>query len=219
MLAPFAQRPALLGLRFGDRRLSLRVGASVRRTKEDTLHYAIQCLNLLRTWTVGLRRQSSLTQHHQNCMINTVGSKMDIGGDVLITVMLRKYMPLRWLTAKKVHSGHSSMHYSSYSVAFAHAENYRSLVFAHNCIDGRNTFAMLDKFLNLLSAEIAGTLPSSDVGQWGEETARLPPPGAFIPFLAESGTPPSLEAPPPTPAPEPSASGEAPSPPVCCMLL
>lgn len=71
-----------------------------------------------------------------------------------------------------------------------------SIVFAHNSIDGRNAFIMLDSFLSFLSAKIAGILPPSDAISWGSETVRLPPPGAFIPSLAESGVPPSLDAPP-----------------------
>ena len=46
-----------------------------------------------------------------------------------------------------------------------------SIVFAHNGIDGRNAFTMLDSFLSLLSSEISGTALPTNTRRWGDETA------------------------------------------------
>ncbi|KII91184.1 hypothetical protein PLICRDRAFT_37883, partial [Plicaturopsis crispa FD-325 SS-3] len=71
-------------------------------------------------------------------------------------------------------------------------------------MDGRSGFAVLDLFLEYLTAVIEGKAKNVADLRWGDEVKRLAPPSAFIPTLVETGAPPSFESlnspPPPAPA-------------------
>ncbi|KAL5525434.1 hypothetical protein ACEPAF_9304 [Sanghuangporus sanghuang] len=69
-----------------------------------------------------------------------------------------------------------------------------SLVFSHNSIDGRNSFAILDLFLGFLDRELQKD-PAVSTIDWGNEISRLPPPGAFVPALAKDGYPLEISSP------------------------
>ncbi|KII84544.1 hypothetical protein PLICRDRAFT_57529 [Plicaturopsis crispa FD-325 SS-3] len=87
-----------------------------------------------------------------------------------------------------------------------------SLIASHNNIDGRNGFAILDLFLEFLTAVIEKKAKAVADLKWGDEVKRLPPPGAFIKTLVETGKPPAYEkitpVVPPTPAPAPEGKKE-----------
>ncbi|KAI5118790.1 hypothetical protein M0805_005019 [Coniferiporia weirii] len=85
----------------------------------------------------------------------------------------------------------------------------------HFSMDGRSSFAILDLFLDFLTAVFDGTAPPTSSLEWGTEVPRLPPPGSFIPALVESGVPPSLELPTP---PAEKATAPASTPPMVPWL-
>ncbi|KAH8115365.1 hypothetical protein DFH11DRAFT_102097 [Phellopilus nigrolimitatus] len=67
-----------------------------------------------------------------------------------------------------------------------------SIVISHNSTDGRNAFALMDLFLEFLTAVLENrATPVSDI-EWGAEIVRLAPPGPFTKSLAEKGVPPDL---------------------------
>ncbi|KAL5479106.1 hypothetical protein ACEPAI_2394 [Sanghuangporus weigelae] len=66
-----------------------------------------------------------------------------------------------------------------------------SLVFSHNSIDGRNSFAILDLFLGFLDRELQKDSAVSTI-DWGNEILRLPPPSASVPTLAKDGYSPEI---------------------------
>lgn len=94
-----------------------------------------------------------------------------------------------------------------------------SLIFAHNSTDGRNSFATMDLLLHFLKDALEGKAKLISELKWGDEVSRLPPPGAFIPALAETGSPPDLSealAPPKSEAKEPEV---APPPTLVCGTI
>lgn len=70
-----------------------------------------------------------------------------------------------------------------------------SLIFSHNSIDGRNSFAMTELFLEFLKREMEGGARPNETSDWGSEVIRLQNPASFIASIAESGQPPDITLP------------------------
>ncbi|KAH8116825.1 hypothetical protein DFH11DRAFT_1134109 [Phellopilus nigrolimitatus] len=62
-----------------------------------------------------------------------------------------------------------------------------SLVMPHNSIDGRGAFGLLELFFEFLTSVIEKRAQPTSELKWGEEVARLPPPGPLTISPAEAG--------------------------------
>ena len=66
------------------------------------------------------------------------------------------------------------------------------MVVAHNIIDGRNAFILMDIFLSYIAKQLENTAEYISDLKWGDEVHHLTPPSPFIKTIVESGTPPEL---------------------------
>ncbi|EJD05275.1 uncharacterized protein FOMMEDRAFT_18876 [Fomitiporia mediterranea MF3/22] len=53
---------------------------------------------------------------------------------------------------------------------------------------------MLELFLEFLKQELDNESSPSPIFDWGYEVVKLPPPGAFVKTVVESGTPPDISS-------------------------